>query len=157
MRAHQTSSTRGTRRPAPLRLIAPAFLAALIAPTVGSGQEPVRRPLTFEQGLGADERRDFYHLSIGGEIFPVSWTRSLTSVATRRPFLQGLDRFGFLDDPDRPGGLPIGLTATKPDGPKSTKPAGSTPMLGLNCSACHVAELVHHGRAYRVERRPRTC
>ena len=27
-------------------------------------------------------------------------------------------------------------------------------MLGLNCSACHVAELVHHGRAYRVDAEP---
>ena len=93
---------------------APALLALLIAPPDGAGQQPAGRPIAFPQGWSDAERREFYHLSLGGEIFPVAWTRALTSVATRRPFLEGLDRFGFLDDPDGPGHLPIGLTGDRP-------------------------------------------
>ena len=127
-------ATRGGRRPAP-GAFAPAWARSpLIAPPRAVGRPGARRrPFTFEQGWSAAERRDFYHLSLGGEIFPVSWTRSLKSVATRRPFLQGLDRFGFLDDPDGRGRLPIGLTATEPG--RSPSPPGDADagaeLLGL--------------------------
>ncbi len=157
MRAPQTIATRGRRRSAMPRLIAPALLALLIAPPDGAAQQPAGRTITFPQGWSAAERREFYHLSLGSEIFPVSWTRALTSVATRRPFLEGLDRFGFLDDPAGPGHLPIGLTAQtgKPDpSAKAGKTSRPTPMLGINCAACHVGELVHGGKTYRIDGAP---
>lgn len=125
-----------------------AFLVALGIPAVGGAQQPRGRPSTFPQGWSAAERRDFYHLSLGGEIFPLAWAQALQSVRTRRPFLEGLDRFGFLEDPGDRDRLPIGLTAT------TGKPGTPARMLGINCAACHVNELTVAGHSYRIDGSP---
>lgn len=127
-------------------------LAALLAASaLGS---PARSADAPKGGLTAPERRALYHLPEGSEVFPVDWPRALTSARTGKPFLDGLGRFGLLDDPEGPPvaegdprRLPVGLTAA---------PARGAPlrMLGVNCAACHVAELRHRGRAVRVDGAP---
>lgn len=109
-------------------------------------------------GLSADEREQYYHLSEGGEAYPIAWLLALeqkvtdqtTGRTSYRPFLENVERFGFLPDPPNrfnPYGLPVGVTAGY------GKITGQQ-MMGLNCSACHVGELHFNGRAFRVDGGP---
>ena len=99
----------------------------------------------------------YYHLSEGGEAFPIAWLLALEQVVTDadgrptyRPFLENVERFGLLPDPPsryNPYGLPVGVTAGY------GKLTGQQ-MMGLNCTACHVGELHFNGRAFRMDGGP---
>ena len=98
----------------------------------------------YENGLSAEKRSRFYHLSEGGEIYPVDWLLALETSGTdasgntpSRPFVETLERFGFLPDPvsqENPYGLPVGMTVAK-------SPVTGLDNVGLNCATCHVGEL----------------
>lgn len=98
------------------------------------------------QGLTAAERDRFYHLTMGSELFPLDWFHALESKQTGKPFLEDCDRFGLIVDANDPNGLPVGMTAM--DSP-DLRLAGR--MVGLNCAACHVAELTYQGKSFRVD------
>jgi mono/diheme cytochrome c family protein len=95
-------------------------------------------------GLSDAQRKDFYHLPEGSELFPADWLGALTSVKTGKPFLDGLERFGLIPDPDGPEvlsgkdkvKLSVGLTLAKPRG-------SSLVMVGVNCAACHVGQVTY--------------
>jgi hypothetical protein len=94
-----------------------------------------------DNGLGPDEAQQFYSLSEGSGLFPLSWFLTIDSNVTGRPFREGLDRFGFLfaAPPKDRWNLPIGLTVNR-------APEWDMNMVGVNCAACHVGEL-HYGAA----------
>ena len=107
-------------------------------------------------GLSAEERQQYYHLSEGGEAFPIAWLLALEQQVTingrtvYRPFLENIERFGLIPDPPsryNPYGLPVGVTAGY------GKITGQQ-MMGLNCTGCHVGELHYNGRAFRVDGGP---
>jgi hypothetical protein len=109
-------------------------------------------------GLTAEERQQYYHLSEGGEAFPIAWLLALEQVVKDekgnfvgyRPFLENIERFGLIPDPPsryNPYGLPVGVTAGY------GKITGQQ-MMGLNCTACHVGELHFNRRAFRVDGGP---
>ena len=108
-------------------------------------------------GLTAEERQQYYHLSEGGEAFPIAWLLALEQQVTGadgrvtyRPFLENVERFGFLPDPPsryNPYGLPVGVTA-------GYGRITGQQMMGLNCTACHVGELHYNGRAFRMDGGP---
>jgi hypothetical protein len=114
-------------------------------------------PPIGSNGLTAVERQQYYHLSEGGEAYPIAWLLALEQEVrgddgriTYRPFLENVERFGFLPDPPsryNPYGLPVGVTAGY------GKITGQQ-MMGLNCTACHVGELHHNGRAFRMDGGP---
>lgn len=125
----------------------PIEAAALPAPPVGEGHN----------GLADGDRSAFYHLSEGGEIFPLDWALALeTQVGTRdgrpevRPFMENLERYGFIADPKgagNPFGLPVGMSLA------ASKLSGIQ-MIGLNCNACHTGQIQYHGRAMRMDGGP---
>jgi hypothetical protein len=109
-------------------------------------------------GLTGEERQQYYHLSEGGEAYPIAWLLALEqevrddrgNVVSYRPFLENIERFGFIPDPPsryNPYGLPVGVTAGY------GKITGQQ-MMGLNCTACHVGELHFNRRAFRVDGGP---
>ena len=109
-------------------------------------------------GLTAEERQQYYHLSEGGEAYPIAWLLALEQelkddkgkVVGYRPFLENIERFGLIPDPTsryNPYGLPVGVSAGY------GKITGQQ-MMGLNCSACHVGELHFNGRAFRIDGGP---
>ena len=114
-------------------------------------------PSAGSNGLTDVERQQYYHLSEGGEAFPIAWLLALEQEiawpdgsVTYRPFLENVQRFGFLPDPPssyNPYGLPVGVTAGY------GKITGQQ-MMGLNCTACHVGELHYNGRAFRIDGGP---
>lgn len=120
---------------------------------VASGPAPLGN-----NGLTAEERQQYYHLSEGGEAFPIAWLLALEqevkdekgNFVAYRPFLDNIERFGFIPDPPsryNPYGLPVGVTAGY------GKITGQQ-MMGLNCTACHVGELHFNRRAFRVDGGP---
>jgi hypothetical protein len=107
-----------------------------------------------QNGLGDSERASFYHLSEGGELFPVDWLLALDvevpasdgSVRVRR-FLDNIERFGLLPDARHPGnpyGLPVGVSLARAK-------LNGTEMIGLNCAACHVGQVQYQHHAVRID------
>jgi hypothetical protein len=96
------------------------------------------------QGLTAAERQQYYHLAEGSELYPLAWMRALKT-KEGRPFLEDLGRFGLLEDPDSPLGLPVGMTAQTP---RDVRVLGE--MVGINCAGCHVGELTRGGKSVRL-------
>lgn len=104
----------------------------------------------FDQGWSDGIRRLYYHTSQGGEIMPLKWFLALdTSDGTGRfAAADNLARYGLLPSPiDKvnPHGLPVGLATTRTD---------NGPMVGLNCAACHTADVVIKGKQFRIDGAP---
>ena len=118
--------------------------AAEGAPEVGTG-EVVSNVRLIEDGLTAAERQEFFHLTMGSELFPLRWMQNLVNSATGKPFLEDVERFGLVPDPKNPDGLPVGLTAAD-----SIDIRGVGKMVGLNCSACHTSIVTYHAASVVV-------
>jgi cytochrome c peroxidase len=107
-----------------------------------------------QNGLSPAERERFYHLSEGGELYPLDWILALEVETTApdgraavRPFLENIERYGFLSDPKSAGnpyGLPVGVSfaPSKIDG---------ILKIGLNCTACHVGQVQYQNHAVRID------
>lgn len=96
-------------------------------------------------GLSGADQQNFYHLHEGSELYPYAWMKALHT-ADDKPFTDNLERFGLLSDPNNSAtGLPIGLTVANRTG----VPLGE--MVGVNCAACHVAELKYQNTSLRVD------
>jgi hypothetical protein len=108
-------------------------------------------------GLTPAERQRYYHLSEGGELYPVEWLQALEvevtgpdGTAATRPFLDNIERFGFIRDDksaENPYGLPVGMTV-------APSLATGASMVGLNCTACHVGEITYRGTRVRIDGGP---
>jgi cytochrome c553 len=96
-------------------------------------------------GLSGADQQNFYHLPEGSELYPYAWMKALHTAANK-PFTENLERFGLLSDPNNTAtGLPIGLTVANRTG----VPLGE--MVGVNCAACHVAELKVQNTTLRID------
>ena len=114
-------------------------------------------PPLGSNGLSAVERQQYYHLTEGGEAYPMAWllaleqtVRGADGTVTYRPFLDNIERYGLLPDPPgpfNPYGLPVGVTM-------GYSQISGLQMMGLNCTACHVGELHYNGRAFRIDGGP---
>ena len=149
-----------------LRLLGIALVAlvALFAAAVAWSLRPVNKdlpePLTYpaapsgSNGLSAEERQQYYHLTEGGELFPMSWLLALEQQLSDaggkpvyRPFLDNVERFGMIPDPPsryNPYGLPVGVTI-------GYDQVSGLQMMGINCTACHVGEIHYNGRPIRID------
>ena len=104
-------------------------------------------------GWSQAERDEYYHLAEGSELMPYALLANLKSVKTGKPFLEDMERFGFLPDhagPANPNGLPVGLTLSR------SRNAGTVGLevVGFNCAACHVGELTYRGNHARIDGAP---
>lgn len=106
---------------------------------------------SYSNGLTQEDRSDFYHMAEGSEVIPLSWIKSLKNKKTDKYFLEDIERFGLIPDPNNKYGLPVGLTADETRDIKFT-PFGK--MVGVNCAACHVSELKYDGQSVRVDGAP---
>ncbi len=101
-----------------------------------SGKTARSNTQTLADGLSTNERDRFNHLSMGSELIPLEWLRVLRSHKTGQPFLEQIERFGLIEDPRDPNGLPLGLTAAP-----SVELKGVGLMVGFNCAACHTGQI----------------
>jgi hypothetical protein len=108
-------------------------------------------------GLSDSDRTSFYHLSEGGELYPLDWFLALDvetpagdgSVRVR-PFLENIERYGLIADgtsTGNPYALPVGVSLGRAK-------ATGIEMIGLNCSACHVGQVQYQGHAVRIDGGP---
>jgi hypothetical protein len=94
-------------------------------------------PVTIESAQvpkwSAQDKRFFLHGSMSTEVFP---ERVLAAFRATYPDLlpgDGFTPFGLI--PDSEAGMPVGFSRREVDH------LGGLPSIGLNCAACHVAEL----------------
>jgi cytochrome c peroxidase len=86
---------------------------------------------------------------MGSDLFPLTLLQKLKT-KEGKPFLENMERFGFIPDPGSPEGLPIGLTVNR-------TPRGfpfPIAMVGVNCAACHVGLVTYKGKSVRVDGAP---
>jgi hypothetical protein len=104
-------------------------------------------------GWSDAERAQYHHLAEGSELMPYVVLANVVSVKTHRPFLDNMERFGFVPDAPsatNPHGLPIGITTVK----SRAKNFTGLEMVGFNCAACHVAEVDYRGRRLLIDGAP---
>src|SRR4029078_9922784 len=106
-------------------------------------------------GWSQTERDQYYRLAEGSELMPYALVANVKSTATGKPFLEEMERFGFL--PDRTGstnphGLSIGMTLSR----SRTSGTAGIEVVGFNCAACHVGELTYRGKRVRIDGAPAT-
>ena len=90
-------------------------------------------------------RDEFYSQDQGSRMIPYAWLKALRR-SDGQPFLaDSLARYGYLGNPQRPDGLPVGFTTLDALGPK---------MVGMTCAACHTRQIVAEGKAYRIDGGP---
>lgn len=102
--------------------------------------------LRSSEGLSPAERDAFYHLPEGGELLPLDMLYAVESVQTFKPFMENLERFRLIPDPNDPDGLPVGVSAAMING-KRAEPR----MVFFNCAACHTAEITYGDKKLRVD------
>ncbi|HYR87272.1 MAG TPA: di-heme-cytochrome C peroxidase [Terriglobia bacterium] len=143
------------------------LLVMVLALTQGCGAPaqppppPDLKPVTFsENAMTPAERTEFYHLPEGSELFPLSWILYMESPKTKRPFIENLERFGLIPDPEGPMfegtsiHVPVGVTIKEREGAAALRPLGLSRMVGVNCAACHVGQIEYGGKSLRIDGAP---
>jgi hypothetical protein len=99
------------------------------------------------------ERAEFYHLAEGSELMPYLLVANLKSIKTGKPFLENMERFGFLPDAKsttNPYGLPAGMTV----GRSRSASAKGIEMVGFSCATCHTGQITYRGKGVRIDGAP---
>ena len=124
----------------------------------------------LDQGWNEEQRSWWYTTTQGSRLLPLSWALSLKTVDGTEPFFgpDNLRDLGYLDNPhsnDNPFGLPVGFVIDEEPGrgadlmcerfPETCfARTMREPWIGLNCSACHTAEIDMNGQRLRIEGAP---
>ncbi len=121
-------------------------------PTPQPVQPVVQDPVHYiDNGLGPLDRRTFYHLAEGSEIFPLVLVKAARDKKTKKPFIDVLENYGFIKDPNPTGAQDqkslgyVGLTVSQKKG---------VDMVGVNCAACHVGQIEANGKQIRIDGAP---
>ena len=138
----------------------PLFLTLTgILSFTGCESKPIAETSATEQatwipnGWNYAERAEYYHLPEGSELMPYVVLANITSVKTGKPFLENMERFGFVPDTMSTAnrrGLPIGLTTVHSRNQSIT----GLEMVGFNCAACHVGKLTYRGKTVLIDGAP---
>lgn len=128
-----------------------ALLAAAIILPFGAAEAqvpclPGSDVLCVEQGSSWTNasRKSFYSRDQGSQMIPYAWAKAL-KLPSGEAWLADLTRYGYLKDPFRSNGLPVGFTLAG---------FGSRQMLGMTCSACHTREVSRGNLKFRIDGGP---
>lgn len=117
------------------------------------------------QGWSAEQRAGWYEGTQGSRLMPWSWMQALEQAIGDRPFLADdhLASFRFLPRTTSFGArLPVGFALDQRDdsGLSFTRlrwfegQGNDEKWIGMNCSACHTAQMTHSGRTVTVDGGP---
>lgn len=128
-----------------------ALSGAALCAVVLASSVPVRaadsNPIYADQGANwtPTTRADFYTQDQGSRIMPLAWLEALKQ-SNGAPFLaDSLGRYGYLPNPANSNGLPVGFTASGPQGSEAA---------GMTCAACHTRQIAADGKEYRIDGGP---
>jgi hypothetical protein len=117
------------------------------------------------QGWSVEDQHRWYRASQGSRLLPHSWLLALEEKESNRALLspENIERFRYLPPaPDDPIRLPVGfaIDRTADDDLGVTgfhwfedQKSGEA-WVGLNCSACHTAEISYQGHSMRIDGGP---
>ena len=115
-----------------------------------------------DQGWDLGQQRLWYRGSQGSRLLPESWLSALEADASLTLFMAptNFDRFGYLPaDPQDSERLPIGFARDQQSDEKLNATRlrwysgqrNDEPWIGLNCAACHTAELRFNDTVVRID------
>jgi hypothetical protein len=136
----------------------------LSATSCRTDKEPAAPP-DLVQGWTAQQRSDWYEGTQGSRLMPWSWMKALEQKDSDRPFLEDahLASFRFLPrTTSYKQRLPVGFALDQRDdrGLSYTRlrwfegQGSKEKWIGLNCSACHTAQMTHAGQLVTVDGGP---
>lgn len=120
----------------------------------------------LDQGWSATQKTDWYTRSQGSRLLPLSWLQALEQPDASAPFLDRahIEKFRYLPNASSlPGQLPVGFAIDTQNDERFSDitrlrwkdPQSSTERwVGMNCAACHTAEVSYLGRRMRIEGGP---
>jgi len=122
---------------------------AVLSAATFTASVPIRAadPIFVEQGSDwkPTTRANFYTQDQGSRIMPLSWLEALKQ-SDGTPFLaDSLSRYGYLRNPANSNSLPVGFTASGPQGNQ---------FAGMTCAACHTRQISADGKEYRIDGGP---
>jgi hypothetical protein len=121
--------------------------------------------VTIQQGWSTKQKSSWYTRSQGSRLIPLSWLQALEQPDTDQLFLDDgyIQKFRYLPNyPATTEHLPIGFAIDQQDdrGLSNTQLRWKTPQsanekwIGMNCAACHTAEITYKGKRMRIEGAP---
>jgi len=142
-------------------MLSPRARSAVLCLTLLAGCSRKNEPSSYlvgnsaysANGWSSAERAEYYHLMEGSELMPYALVANLKSVKTGKPFLENMERFGFLADAKsatNPYGMPVGMTV----GLSRNSAAKGIQMVGFSCAACHASEITYRGKTLRIDGAP---
>lgn len=128
------------------------------------GDHPAR-PSDLVQGWSPQQRSDWYEGTQGSRLMPWSWMQALEQKDSDKPFLDDAHMAGFRFLPRTTSfgaKLPVGFALDQRDdsGLSFTKlrwfegQGNKEKWIGLNCSACHTAQMTHANQVVTVDGGP---
>ncbi len=126
------------------------------------------------QGWTPGNQRFWYETSQGSRMMPLAWWTALEQPGGTAPLSDQayLASFGYIKSADdrsaaRGENLPVGFAVDRQaddkliktslrwyEGQKGNSAKSAEPWVGLNCAACHSAEITFNGKAFRVDGGP---
>ncbi|MDR3374665.1 MAG: di-heme-cytochrome C peroxidase [Ancalomicrobiaceae bacterium] len=119
----------------------------------------------LDQNWTRQQRLNWYELSQGSRLMPLSWLQALEQADGPTPILDDafVSRFGYLPHDTSTGlHLPLGFAVDTADDTAfvATKlrwrdgQGSREPWVGMNCAACHSNEIRYQGQTLRIEGGP---
>jgi hypothetical protein len=138
----------------------------LFAAFVSPASKAADQIINVDQGWSIQQKNTWYTLSQGSRLIPLGWLRALEQPESSGRFLDPahIEKFRYLPNASSaPGALPVGFTIDVQSDQKLSavtklrwkKPQSDRePWAGMNCSACHTAEITFQGKRLRLEGGP---
>jgi hypothetical protein len=131
---------------------------------IGKKADPAK-PSDLVQGWSAKQRSDWYEGTQGSRLMPWSWMQALEQAGSDKPFLDDahMASFRFLPRTTSYGAkLPVGFALDRRDDRSLSftqldwfeGQGNDEKWVGLNCSACHTAQMSHGGQTVTVDGGP---
>lgn len=151
-----------------IRLLMSAALGVIGAGCAADARKPDPPPaaaLDLDQRWNANDRKGWYEASQGSRFIPLSWLQNLQRPQGGGAILddENVRALGYLPHTTSTNlRLPVGFAVDRTPAARLTKTnltwmtgqMENAPWVGLNCSACHTAEITYKGATMRVDGGP---
>ena len=126
---------------------------------------PVSLPgLAAKQNWTDEQRRKWYTGSQGSRLIPERWLRALEAPSSTELLLSPaiMRKYNYIDGSYAGSTLPLGFAIDRQDDSNLyrtklrwfSRQSSREPWVGLNCAACHTAQLEYNGQTWLVDGAP---